>query len=68
MLQGAEVASHKSPDSCWIVIDGKVYDVTKFLDKHPGGRSILLRQAGAVSDRLKKRSTGGAPDTTADRH
>lgn len=50
VLSGAEIAKHKSPDSCWIVIHSKVYDVTKFLNDHPGGRSILLRQGGAVSD------------------
>ncbi|KAG6366021.1 hypothetical protein INS49_000197 [Diaporthe citri] len=47
MLTGSEVAKHKSTDSCWTVIHGKVYDITSFLDKHPGGRSILLRQGGA---------------------
>lgn len=49
MLSGSEIAQHKSADSCWLVIHGKVYDVTTFLDKHPGGRAILLKQAGAVS-------------------
>lgn len=49
MLHGSEVAQHKSADSCWIVLHNKVYDVTKFLDRHPGGRNILLRQGGAVS-------------------
>lgn len=49
MLTGSEVAKHKSAESCWIVIHDNVYDVTKFLDYHPGGRNILLRQGGAVS-------------------
>lgn len=48
MLTGSEIAKHKSSDSCWMVIHGRVYDMTRFLDKHPGGRSILLKQAGAV--------------------
>lgn len=47
MLHGSEVAQHKSADSCWIVLHNKVYDVTAFLDRHPGGRNILLRQGGA---------------------
>lgn len=47
MLDGAEVAKHSTKDSCWIVIDSKVYDVTSFLHQHPGGAAILLRQAGA---------------------
>lgn len=42
-----EVAEHKSSDSCYIIIHDKVYDVTKFLDEHPGGEEVLLEQAGA---------------------
>ncbi|KAK8754323.1 hypothetical protein OTU49_015612 [Cherax quadricarinatus] len=42
----AEVLTHKKSDSCWIVIHDRVYDVTKFLDEHPGGEEVLLEQAG----------------------
>jgi len=48
MLDGAEVAKHSSRRSCWIVINDKVYDVTSFVPEHPGGSTILLKQAGAV--------------------
>lgn len=48
MLDGAEVAKHNTRESCWTVIDSKVYDVTAFLRQHPGGAAILLRQGGAV--------------------
>ena len=47
-LDGAEVAKHNSKKSCWIVIDSKVYDVTGFLSAHPGGATVLLKQAGTV--------------------
>lgn len=36
-----EVANHSTEDDCWIVIHNKVYDVTKFIPTHPGGRTIL---------------------------
>jgi len=36
-----EVASHANKNDCWLVIDGKVYDVTKFIPDHPGGNEIL---------------------------
>lgn len=41
-----EVAKHKSVDDAWLVIDGKVYDVTHFAQFHPGGEDVLLDAAG----------------------
>ncbi|KAI6241911.1 Cytochrome b5 heme-binding domain-containing protein [Aphelenchoides fujianensis] len=41
-----EVAKHNTTDSCWIALNGKVYDVTKFIEEHPGGEDVLLREAG----------------------
>ncbi|GAA5908234.1 hypothetical protein JCM6882_006777 [Rhodosporidiobolus microsporus] len=42
-----QVASHTSPDKgVWLVVEGGVYDVTDFLDDHPGGKKILLNMAG----------------------
>ncbi|KAI0905978.1 FMN-dependent dehydrogenase-domain-containing protein [Ustulina deusta] len=45
-LSAQEIASHRSTSSCWIVVEGKVYDVTSYLDKHPGGAAVLLKQGG----------------------
>ncbi|KAG2458455.1 cytochrome b5 [Polypterus senegalus] len=41
-----EIQSHNSSKSCWIIIHHKVYDVTKFLEEHPGGEEVLREQAG----------------------
>ena len=41
-----EIRTHTSQDSCWIVLNDKAYDVTPFLSVHPGGKRILLGQAG----------------------
>ncbi|CAJ0949482.1 unnamed protein product, partial [Mesorhabditis belari] len=41
-----EVAEHSTEASIWVIIEGKVYDLTLFLDEHPGGRDVLLEQAG----------------------
>nr|XP_060644089.1 cytochrome b5 type B [Anolis sagrei ordinatus] len=42
----AEVAKRSTGKETWLVIHGRVYDVTRFLDEHPGGEEVLLEQAG----------------------
>ncbi|KKK26990.1 hypothetical protein ARAM_002621 [Aspergillus rambellii] len=41
-----QISSHNTPDDCWIVVDNQVWDVTDFLDEHPGGSTIILKYAG----------------------
>lgn len=48
MLTADEVAQHSTRESCWVIIEGEVYDVTGFLNDHPGGASIILRYGGKV--------------------
>lgn len=45
-FDAAEVAKHNTPESCWVILYGKVYDVTDFLASHPGGSKIILKLAG----------------------
>lgn len=35
-----EVKKHNNKNDCWLVIDGKVYDVTNYIDSHPGGKAM----------------------------
>ncbi|XP_067854175.1 cytochrome b5 type B [Heptranchias perlo] len=41
-----EVKTHNSSKSIWLVLHDKVYDVTRFLEEHPGGEEVLFEQAG----------------------
>ena len=45
----SEVEQHKDRSSTWIVINNSVYDVTSFLEEHPGGEEVLLEKAGGDS-------------------
>ena len=54
MLEGANqlglfvnlVQKHNTVDDAWVVIYGKVFDVTEWQHDHPGGDDILIRNAG----------------------
>ncbi|XP_073991975.1 cytochrome b5 reductase 4 isoform X2 [Rhodnius prolixus] len=41
-----QLANHKSKDNAWICLRGNVYNITRYLDFHPGGVEELLRGAG----------------------
>eukprot|EP00929_Paragymnodinium_shiwhaense_P037593 TRINITY_DN19_c0_g1_i1.p1 TRINITY_DN19_c0_g1~~TRINITY_DN19_c0_g1_i1.p1 ORF type:complete len:189 (+),score=17.35 TRINITY_DN19_c0_g1_i1:52-618(+) len=38
-----EVRRHSSPDDCWLIAHGVVYDATRFMSLHPGGPCIAMR-------------------------
>ncbi|KAL5285812.1 CYB5A.2 family protein [Megaselia abdita] len=42
----AEVAKNNTNKNCWLVIHNNIYDVTAFLNEHPGGEEVLIEQAG----------------------
>ena len=41
-----EVEKHSTPDDCWLIVRGKVYDVTPFVPRHPGGNMIWVKAGG----------------------
>lgn len=41
-----QVSWHDRPDDCWIVLNDKVYNVTKLIHNHPGGLEVMMEQAG----------------------
>lgn len=41
-----EVQKHNSRESCWVIVEGQVYDVTSFLEQHPGGVGVVVKNSG----------------------
>ncbi|CAO3634210.1 unnamed protein product [Cunninghamella blakesleeana] len=41
-----EVSRHATEEDCWIIIDNEVYDMSRFMDLHPGGIFPILELAG----------------------
>ncbi len=42
----AQVSAHNNSSSCWSAINGKVYDLTSWISKHPGGKGAILSLCG----------------------
>ncbi|XP_013099308.2 uncharacterized protein LOC106081701 [Stomoxys calcitrans] len=40
------VSHHDDYSDCWVVIYDRVYDVTNFLQHHPGGADVIMDHAG----------------------
>mmetsp|Transcript_20720 Transcript_20720/g.39391 ORF Transcript_20720/g.39391 Transcript_20720/m.39391 type:complete len:211 (-) Transcript_20720:408-1040(-) len=47
-----DVKKHNTAEDCWIVLRGKVYNVTPYLDFHPGGKKILVKAGGTDATKL----------------
>jgi len=43
MITHEELSKHNKIDDLWLAIDRIVYDVTPFMDDHPGGGEIMLQ-------------------------
>ncbi|KAG9939874.1 fatty acid hydroxylase, partial [Aureobasidium melanogenum] len=42
----ADVASHNTAKSCYVTVGTKVYDITPFLEDHPGGGDLIVEYGG----------------------
>lgn len=45
-LFASEIATHNKTDDCWAIINGNVYNLTRFMHSHPGGQKIILVNGG----------------------
>ena len=41
-----EICEHNTRGDCWIRLNGKVYDVSAFMERHPGGEAVIMKNAG----------------------
>lgn len=55
----SEIEKHNSKQSCWLAIEGKVYDVTEYIDKHPGGEHILKGCGRNMTESFKDKRKRG---------
>lgn len=45
-ITSAELLKHSSSSNCWMMISGKVYDLTSYMRLHPGGAGTIIPFCG----------------------
>lgn len=45
-ITAGQVATHDRASDCWTSIDGRVYDLTSFVARHPGGSARIISLCG----------------------
>jgi len=53
-LLQSEVAAHNTEKSCYVVMGTKVFDITDFLESHPGGGDLILEYGGKDITKILK--------------
>lgn len=55
----AQVAQHKTPTDCWTSVSGGVYNLTPFVNQHPGGVDNITKLCGIEGTALFMAQHGG---------
>jgi len=58
-----EVARHNTAGDCWSIVEGAVYDLTAFIERHPAGSQAVIEMCGidATADFLSEHAGPGEP-------
>ncbi len=50
LISQSVLAQHASLEDCWIAYNGKVYDITSYVPRHPGGANKIARYCGSATE------------------
>jgi cytochrome b involved in lipid metabolism len=64
----AQVAANNSPSKCWTIVGNKVYDLTQWISRHPGGSSSIASLCGidGTSRFRGQHGSSGRPNSQLD--
>lgn len=55
----ADVAQHNTASSCWAAVTGSVYDLTRWINQHPGGPDVITTLCGTDATSAFNQQHGG---------
>jgi len=57
----SDVQKANTEEKCWTVVEGKIYDITSFLNKHPGGKANVMKICGNDGTSMFNKKHGEQP-------
>lgn len=55
-----EVAKHNTESDCWAIVDGNAYDLTEWINSHPGGPGAISSLCGTDATKAFEQQHGGS--------
>ncbi len=52
-VSAAELSTHSTAADCWVLYDGKVYDITSYLPSHPRPEDLIVPSCGKTDGSFK---------------
>jgi cytochrome b involved in lipid metabolism len=54
-----DVSLHATSTDCWSIVNGHVYDLTSYIDQHPGGKKAVMQTCGIDASNAFNGKHGG---------
>jgi cytochrome b involved in lipid metabolism len=68
LISVSELATHASRPDSWIALRGQVYDVTRYIDRHPTPAATIVAHCGTdATNAYKTKESGGRHSPRSDR-
>ena len=63
-LSNSEIKSHNLKSDCWSIVNGNVYNLTTYVQRHPGGASVIANICGKDGSKafLNQHNTKSKPN------
>ena len=64
ILSSSEIKKHSLKSDCWSLVNGNVYNLTTYVQKHPGGASVISNICGKDGSKafINQHNTQGKPN------
>jgi len=64
VLSPAEIGKHNNVNDCWLLVGGKIYNVTSYIYQHPGNADTIIPYCGKESSEAFANKGANSPHSS----